>query len=158
MSVDFDLAFWNRCSTLQNALAGILNSSRALHQEHVMFMCLVLVMLNINHICLVVCLASPLQNCVAISLWINKYLGRDTLMLYKHSLYHNMWGCLFWHPLMSYYWVLQLSCWPKGPHGNPQTTPAVVKAVGCTPQANVRLHCWRQYLHSTLNMEKSNWF
>ena len=31
---------------------------------------------------------------------------------------------------------IQLSCWPKGSHGNSQTTQAVVRTIGCSSQTD----------------------
>ena len=36
---------------------------------------------------------------------------------------------------------IPLSCWPKGSHGNSQTTQAVAKTVSCSPQTDGKAHC-----------------
>lgn len=52
---------------------------------------------------------------------------------------------------------IKQSCWPTWPHGNSQTTQAITKAIGYSPEMMVRPCCLRQDLHNSLNKEVLSW-
>lgn len=51
------------------------------------------------------------------------------------------------HYLKSSVSEIYLSCWPKGLHGNTQTSQSVAKAIGCSPNTDSKVPLLKTYLH-----------
>lgn len=49
---------------------------------------------------------------------------------------------------------IQLSCWPRWSHGKPQSTQAIAKITGCSPQLDRGVPLQEQHSHNSLNMKK----